>query len=224
MDPRQGFGKYTWEQPCESFVKGPSWAVEKARPIWDPQVRVFGLEYETGDVSKSRFVLHYNKDEKPNFEGVPLGRAFYGCDRTTGKLALMVLSHDLLTVPDLIRKTTAFLGPPTQTTMRHGDRLVFTSDGITQAGLGSERLRLGWRIKGCQEFVVDEVGRNPSISARALSQKILSQALRQEPYQRAYDDMCVVKKGPNHGPAPIPEEGKWVKARDIKDISGMHRY
>jgi len=73
--------------------------------------------------------------------------------------------------------------------MRHGDRLVFTSDGITQAGLGSERLRLGWRVKGCQEFVVDEVGRNPSISARALSQKILSQALRQEPYQRAYDDM-----------------------------------
>jgi hypothetical protein len=73
--------------------------------------------------------------------------------------------------------------------MRHGDRLVFTSDGITQAGLGSERLRLGWRIKGCQEYVLDEVTRNPSISARALSQKILSQALRQEPYQRAYDDM-----------------------------------
>jgi hypothetical protein len=73
--------------------------------------------------------------------------------------------------------------------MRHGDRLIFTSDGITQAGLGSERLRLGWRIKGCREFVVDEVGRDPSISARALSQKILAQALRQEPFQRAYDDM-----------------------------------
>ena len=33
--------------------------------------------------------------------------------------------------------------------------------------------------------------------------------------------MCVVKKGPNHGPAPIPEEGKWVKAKEIKDISGL---
>ena len=32
---------------------------------------------------------------------------------------------------------------------------------------------------------------------------------------------CVVRKGPDHGPAPIPEEGKWVKAREIKDISGM---
>jgi len=33
--------------------------------------------------------------------------------------------------------------------------------------------------------------------------------------------MCVVKKGPNHGPAPIPQEGKWVQAKEIKDISGL---
>ena len=33
--------------------------------------------------------------------------------------------------------------------------------------------------------------------------------------------MCVVKKGPNHGPAPIPEEGKWVRSKEIKDISGL---
>lgn len=32
--------------------------------------------------------------------------------------------------------------------------------------------------------------------------------------------MCV-KKGPNHGPAPIPEEGKWVQSKEIKDISGL---
>ena len=33
--------------------------------------------------------------------------------------------------------------------------------------------------------------------------------------------MCCVAKGANHGPAPIPEEGKWVKATEIKDISGL---
>ena len=32
--------------------------------------------------------------------------------------------------------------------------------------------------------------------------------------------MVCVAKGPNHGPAPIPEEGKWVQAKEIKDISG----
>lgn len=32
--------------------------------------------------------------------------------------------------------------------------------------------------------------------------------------------MCVVQKGPKHGPAPIPEEGKWIQAKEVKDISG----
>ena len=33
--------------------------------------------------------------------------------------------------------------------------------------------------------------------------------------------MFCVKKGAKHDPAPSPEEGKWVKAKEIKDISGL---
>ncbi len=33
--------------------------------------------------------------------------------------------------------------------------------------------------------------------------------------------MCSVRKGADHGPAPIPEEAKWVQAKEIKDISGF---
>lgn len=40
-------------------------------------------------------------------------------------------------------------------------------------------------------------------------------------YSADVEKMCKVTKGPNHGPAPIPEEGKWVKAYEIKDISGL---
>ena len=40
-------------------------------------------------------------------------------------------------------------------------------------------------------------------------------------YSHEVEQMCTVAKGPHHGPAPIPEEGKWVKAYDIKDISGL---
>jgi NifU-like protein involved in Fe-S cluster formation len=40
-------------------------------------------------------------------------------------------------------------------------------------------------------------------------------------YTHEVEGMCSVTKGPNHGPAPIPEEGKWVKAYEIKDISGL---
>lgn len=40
-------------------------------------------------------------------------------------------------------------------------------------------------------------------------------------YSKEVENMCIVKKGVDHGPAPIPEEGKWVKAKEIKDISGF---
>jgi len=40
-------------------------------------------------------------------------------------------------------------------------------------------------------------------------------------YTSEVEKMCCVTKGANHGPAPIPEEGKWVKATQISDISGL---
>ncbi|HIU21389.1 MAG TPA: hypothetical protein IAD51_04065 [Candidatus Limadaptatus stercorigallinarum] len=40
-------------------------------------------------------------------------------------------------------------------------------------------------------------------------------------YSHEVEMMCPVAKGPNHGPAPIPEEGKWVQAKEVKDISGL---
>ena len=39
-------------------------------------------------------------------------------------------------------------------------------------------------------------------------------------YSHEVEQMCSVAKGPKHGPAPIPEEGKWVQAKQITDISG----
>ncbi len=40
-------------------------------------------------------------------------------------------------------------------------------------------------------------------------------------YSSEVENMCVVAKGANHGCAPIPEEGKWVKSKEIKDVSGL---
>ena len=40
-------------------------------------------------------------------------------------------------------------------------------------------------------------------------------------YSHEVDEMFCVLKGAKHDPAPIPEEGKWVKAKEIKDISGF---
>jgi len=39
-------------------------------------------------------------------------------------------------------------------------------------------------------------------------------------YSAEVRNMCPVAQGVQHGAAPIPEEAKWVKAREVKDISG----
>ncbi|MCQ2792621.1 MAG: hypothetical protein MJ208_03775 [Bacilli bacterium] len=40
-------------------------------------------------------------------------------------------------------------------------------------------------------------------------------------YTDALNKMCVVKKGCDHGPAPIPEEGEWVKVKEVNQISAL---
>jgi len=71
------------------------------------------------------------------------------------------------------------------------DRLVIMSDGISQSGIGTEQLKLGWRVEGCKRFVLDQVCRDPRISARTLAGRILAEALENEVGNKAYDDMTV---------------------------------
>jgi NifU-like protein involved in Fe-S cluster formation len=40
-------------------------------------------------------------------------------------------------------------------------------------------------------------------------------------YTHEVEKMVCVKKGPDHGPSPIPEEGKWIQSKQITDISGL---
>jgi NifU-like protein involved in Fe-S cluster formation len=40
-------------------------------------------------------------------------------------------------------------------------------------------------------------------------------------YSKEVEKMTCVAKGPNHGPAPIPQEGRWVQSREIRDIAGL---
>ena len=40
-------------------------------------------------------------------------------------------------------------------------------------------------------------------------------------YTKEVETMCCVNKGAYHGPAPIPQEGKWTQVKEISDISGL---
>lgn len=56
------------------------------------------------------------------------------------------------------------------------DRIVFFSDGITQAGMGEYRTPLGWGLQNVDRFVREKIDRHPHISARELSRILVSKA------------------------------------------------
>ena len=83
--------------------------------------------------------------------------------------------------------------------LRLGDRLIFCSDGVTQAALGSKDLRLGLKREGLIDIVLKELSTEPNISSRELSRRIVKSALIAEPDHKAKDDisaLCVYYRDP----------------------------
>jgi len=73
------------------------------------------------------------------------------------------------------------------------DRIIFFSDGVTQAGIGHSITKLGWRRSGCLEFIQKLITRDNNISARELSRSIVAQAATKNPGFSAIDDIsCAV--------------------------------
>ena len=72
------------------------------------------------------------------------------------------------------------------------DRLIFCSDGVTQAGLGSEKYKLGWRREGLIEFVLSRINFSPTISSRELASEIVCEARTKEVKSQPKDDISCV--------------------------------
>jgi hypothetical protein len=57
-----------------------------------------------------------------------------------------------------------------------GDRIIFFSDGVTQAGMGSSDCPSGWGRENAARFILNQIKNQPSISARDLSQRVVTEA------------------------------------------------
>jgi len=69
-----------------------------------------------------------------------------------------------------------------------GDRLVFCSDGVTQAGMGSPAFPLGWGADRWEAFTVRTLGAQPQVSARRLARLTVQEALARD-HEKAKDDI-----------------------------------
>ena len=56
------------------------------------------------------------------------------------------------------------------------DRIIFFSDGISQAGMGEYRTPLGWGLNKVDQFAREEIDRHPHVSARELSRLLVAKA------------------------------------------------
>ena len=73
-----------------------------------------------------------------------------------------------------------------------GDRLIFCSDGITQCGLGNEKLKLGLRRSGLINLVLEKLKQDPEISSSELSSYLVKQARNIETDRNPKDDMSAL--------------------------------
>ena len=72
------------------------------------------------------------------------------------------------------------------------DRIVFFSDGVTQAGTGSRITPNGWGREKVSQFASQQISENPSISARELSRLLVAKAEEIDGFSAKDDITCGV--------------------------------
>lgn len=75
---------------------------------------------------------------------------------------------------------------------KKGDRIIFSSDGIAQSGLGTPIFPFGWGNDNVTRFAIDIIKQFPQVSARQLSTRILNMAYRHDGFQSKDDTSCGV--------------------------------
>ena len=76
--------------------------------------------------------------------------------------------------------------------VRREDRIVFFSDGISQAGMGESRTPFGWGLPSVEAYVREQIARHPHISARELARALVARAEEIDGFTAKDDITCGV--------------------------------
>lgn len=77
-------------------------------------------------------------------------------------------------------------------TARQNDRLVVFSDGVSQSGIGTEELPLGWGGASVERFIQEQCDKNDLLSARSLARQVVNRALENDKRKPKDDITCGV--------------------------------
>ncbi len=109
------------------------------------------------------------------------------------------------------------------------DRIIFISDGVTQSGMGSPELMLGWTRENYVEYVKEIISHDRNISASKLAQKIVNKAYANDNFKSKDDTSCgviyfrnprkiIIATGPPFRKESDEEFAETVKSFDGKKI------
>lgn len=79
-------------------------------------------------------------------------------------------------------------------TAAEDDHVVMLTDGVTQSGMGTRTMPLGWTEKQAEDFIMVACRTTPGISARQLSRSIVERALKNDKDAAKDDISCAVVK------------------------------
>ena len=72
------------------------------------------------------------------------------------------------------------------------DRIIFCSDGVSNSGMGTQRLPFGWGMENVDQFVKSLIRRQPYISARQLGASVVDRACANYANKPKDDTSCGV--------------------------------
>ncbi len=113
MSIKEGFRDIPWGADCDKVFSGDDWTVYKAYPEWEGASRMLTLSFDEKDADKTKYVLHYNRNEETEFEGFSLRTVYYGCGKQNGKFALVIMRYSVTAMDQVSKKMREVLGNPT---------------------------------------------------------------------------------------------------------------
>jgi len=75
---------------------------------------------------------------------------------------------------------------------RQEDRIVVTTDGVTQSGLGMGKYPFGWGDDNLRDFVQQLITNEPEMSAELMARKVVNMAHKNDQYKSKDDTSCAV--------------------------------